>query len=85
MILTDWEKAFLKYYNKNHNAKWMQVFNNKHPILETNVILYSIYKRKLKKQPIVGQETFTSMFQQLKEGDWYSITNLLLNSDKERL
>ena len=34
-------------------------------------------KRKLKNQPITGQTTYTSMFQQLQESKWYFILDLL--------
>lgn len=84
MRLTDWEKRFLNYYLNNYNAKWMRVFDNKHPLLETRVDLYTIYKRKLKNQPVTGQKTYTSMFRQLIEGKWYFIPDLL-NNDKEEL
>lgn len=77
MKLTKWEKMFLEYYLKNYNAKWMKVYNNKHPVFDTTVVLYSIYKRKLKNQPITGQTTYTSMFQKLQEGKWYFILDLL--------
>lgn len=80
--LTKWEKEFLNYYLNNFNAKWMRVFNNKHPLLETRVDLFNIYKMKLKGQPVIGQETLTSMFKQLKEGEMYLITDLL-KQDKE--
>ena len=82
MKLTKWEIKFLNYYLNNFNAKWMRVFNNKHPLLETRVDLFNIYKMKLKGQPVVGQETLTSMFKQLKEGEMYLITELL-KQDKE--
>lgn len=82
MKLTKWEKNFLNYYLNNFNAKWMRVFNNKHPLIETRVDLFNIYKMKLKGQPVVGQETLTSMFKQLKEGEMYLITDLL-KQDKE--
>lgn len=82
MKLTKWERKFLNYYLNNFNAKWMRVFNNKHPLLETRVDLFNIYKMKLKGQPVVGQETLTSMFKQLKEGEMYLIADLL-NQDKE--
>lgn len=82
MKLTKWERKFLSYYLNNFNAKWMRVFNNKHPLLETRVDLFNIYKIKLKGQPVVGQETLTSMFRQLKEGEMYLITDLL-KQDKE--
>jgi hypothetical protein len=82
MKLTKWEIKFLNYYLNNFNAKWMRVFNNKHPLLETRVDLFNIYKMKLKGQPVVGQETLTSMFKQLKEGEMYLITDLL-KQDKE--
>lgn len=80
--LTRWERKFLNYYLNNFNAKWVRVFNNKHPLLETRVDLFNIYKMKLKGQPVVGQETLTSMFKQLKEGEMYLITDLL-KQDKE--
>lgn len=82
MKLTKWERNFLNYYLNNFNAKWMRVFNNKHPLLETRVDLFNIYKMKLKGQPVIGQETLTSMFKQLKEGEMYLITDLL-KQDKE--
>ncbi len=82
MKLTKWERKFLNYYLNNFNAKWMRVFNNKHPLLETRVDLFNIYKMKLKGQPVIGQETLTSMFKQLKEGEMYLITDLL-KQDKE--
>ena len=82
MNLTEYEKKFLNYYLNNYNAKWMRVFNNKHPILETRVDLYTIYKRLLKIQPIMGQTTYTSMFKQLVEGKWYYIPTLI-NEEKE--
>lgn len=77
--LTECEVRFLTFYLNNHNAKWMLVFDNKHPIFETRVQLYSIFKRKLKTQPIVGQRTYTNMFNQLIEGKWYFIPHLLKN------
>ena len=82
MKLTKWERKFLNYYFNNFNARWMRVFNNKHPLLETRVDLFNIYKMKLKGQPVIGQETLTSMFKQLKEGEMYLITDLL-KQDKE--
>ena len=82
MKLTKWERKFLNYYLNNFNAKWMRVFNNKHPLLETRVDLFNIYKMKLKGQPVIGQETLTSMYKQLKEGEMYLITDLL-KQDKE--
>ena len=51
MNLSQWEKSLLEYYLYNHKAKWMRVYNNKHPILETRVVFYTIFKRKIKKQP----------------------------------
>lgn len=80
--LTKWEKEFLNYYLNNFNAKWVRVFNNKHPLLETRVDLFNIYKMKLKCQPSTGQETITSMFRHLEEGKIYLITDLL-NQYKE--
>lgn len=82
MKLTKWERKFLNYYLNNFNAKWVRVFNNKHPLLETRVDLFNIYKKALKNQPVTGQETITSMFRQLQEGKMYLITDLL-NQDKE--
>lgn len=82
MRLTECERNFLIYYLHNFNAKWMRVFDNKHPLFETRVYLYTIFKRKLKNQPITGQKTYMSMFRQLVEGKWYSIPDLL-NQDKE--
>lgn len=84
MGLTKYEINFLNYYLKNYNAKWMRVFNNKHPIFETRVDLYTIFKRKLKNQPVTGQKTYISMFRQLVEGKWYFIPELL-NQYKEEL
>lgn len=77
MNLSKWEKALLKYYLNNYNAKWFKVYNNKHPILETKVVFYTIFKRKIKKQPYCGELTYTGMFKKLNEGDWYFISNLL--------
>lgn len=84
MRLTECEISFLNYYLNNYNAKWMRVFNNKHPIFETRVDLYTIFKRKLKNQPVTGQRTYISMFRQLVEGKWYFIPELL-NQYKEEL
>lgn len=84
MRLTECEINFLNYYLNNYNAKWMRVFNNKHPIFETRVDLYTIFKRKLKNQPVTGQRTYISMFRQLVEGKWYFIPELL-NQYKEEL
>lgn len=84
MGLTKYEINFLNYYLNNYNAKWMRVFNNKHPIFETRVDLYTIFKRKLKNQPVTGQKTYISMFRQLVEGKWYFIPELL-NQYKEEL
>ncbi len=75
--ITKWEYLFLKYYLNNYNAKWLKVYNNKHPLLETVVDLYTVYKRKLKIQAEVGVETHTGMFKYLKENEWYFIPNLL--------
>lgn len=55
----------------------MRVFNNKHPIIDTRVDLYTIYKRKLKNQPIASQVTYSNMFMGLDEGKWYLIKDLL--------
>ena len=46
MNLSQWEKSLLEYYLNNHKAKWMRVYNNKHPILETRVVFYTIKKKK---------------------------------------
>lgn len=81
MKLTECENNLLSYYLNTYNAKWVRVFNNKHPIFETNVEVYTIFKRRLKHQPIIGERTYTSMFRQLVEGRWYFIPNLL--NDKE--
>ena len=83
MKLNEWEITFLNYYMDLYNAKWMRVFNNKHPILDTRVDLYSIYKRRLKIQPQTSQETYTSMFKNLEEGKWYNIPQLLENAKEE--
>lgn len=82
MKLTQWEVAFLNYYFNKCNAKWMRVYNNKHPVFETRVFLYTVFKRKLKNQPISGEVTYTGMFKPLVEGEWYFIPKLL-NKDKE--
>ena len=82
MKLTKWEKTFLSYYIKNYNAKWMRVYNNKHPFFATTVDFFTIYKRHLKNQPITGNLTYTGMFKELIEGEWYFIPNLL-EEDKE--
>lgn len=82
MKLSQWEKSLLEYYMKNHNAKWIRVYNNKHPILATRVMFYTTFKKKLKKQAYCGELTYTGMFKKLVEGDWYYIPNLL-NDYKE--
>lgn len=81
--LTDCEKRFLNYYLNKYNAKWMRVYNNKHPLFETTVDMFNVFKRKLKNQPIVGERTYVGMFKQLVEGRWYFIPNLLKNSKEE--
>ena len=81
--LTEWEYKFLKYYLDKFKAKWMRVFNNKHPLLATRVDLYTVYKRKLKHQPITESLTYSNMFKQLDEGTWYFIPNLLKNSKED--
>ncbi len=78
IILTEYEKKFLKYYLESYNAKYMRVYNNKHTILDTRIDLFSIYKRKLKIQPSTGQNTYTNMFNNLEEGKWYLVTNLII-------
>lgn len=80
--LTDWEYKFLNYYLNKFKAKWMRVFNNKHPLLDTRVDLYTVYKRKLKNQALTGSLTYSNMFKQLDEGKWYFIPDLL-NIQKE--
>lgn len=80
--LTDWEYKFLNYYLNKFSAKWVRVFNNKHPLLPTRVDLYTVYKRKLKNQPLTGSLTYSNMFKQLNEGKWYFIPDLL-NIQKE--
>lgn len=80
--LTEWEYKFLKYFLEKFKAKWMRVFNNKHPLLATRVDLYTVYKRKLKHQPLTGSLTYSNMFEQLDEGKWYFIPDLL-NENKE--
>ncbi len=81
--LTEWEYKFLKYYLDKFKAKWVRVFNNKHPLLATRVDLYTVYKRKLKHQPITESLTYSNMFKQLDEGTWYFIPNLLKNSKED--
>ena len=83
MKLTKWEKYFLNYFMKNYKAKWMQVYNNKHPFLATTVDLFTIYKRHLKNQPQTGEVTYTNMFKTLIEGEWYFIPYLLENDKEE--
>lgn len=80
--LTNWEYKFLNYYLNKFKAKWMRVFNNKHPLLDTRVDLYTVYKRKLKNQALTGSLTYSNMFKQLDEGKWYFIPDLL-NIQKE--
>lgn len=80
--LTEWEYRFLKYYLDKFNAKWMRVFSNKHPLLATRVDLYTIYKRRLKNQPLTENLTYSNMFEKLEEGKWYFIPDLL-EIDKE--
>ncbi len=75
--LTKSERDLLNYYLNNYNAKWMQVFSNKHPIFEINVVFYSIFKRKLKNQPLSGERTCNGMFRSLIEGKFYFIPKLL--------
>lgn len=82
MELTKYEKIFLNYYMNKYNAKWMRVFNNKHPFLETTISLYNVFKRELKKDVKTGQYTYSGMFNQLIEGEWYFIPSLL-NYEKE--
>lgn len=81
--LTEWEYKFLKYYLDKFKAKWVRVFNNKHPLLVTRVDLYTVYKRKLKHQPITESLTYSNMFKQLDEGKWYFIPNLLKISKED--
>ena len=81
--LTEWEYKFLNYYLNKFNSKWMRVFNNKHPLLDTRVDLYTVYKRKLKNQPVTGSLTYSNMFKQLDEGKWYFIPDLLNKSKEE--
>ncbi len=83
MQLSDFEKAFLRKYLESYNAKWMQVYNNKHLLLDTRVYLYTIYKRRLKIQPKTSKETFTNMFKDLIEGKWYYIPDLLINEEED--
>ena len=81
--LTEWEYKFLKYYLDKFKAKWVRVFNNKHPLLATRVDLYTVYKRKLKHQPITESLTYSNMFKQLDDGKWYFIPNLLKISKED--
>lgn len=83
MKLTKWERYFLNYYMNNYKAKWMRVFNNKHPFFATTVDFFTIYKRHLKKQPQTGELTYTNMFNTLIEGEWYFIPHLLENDKEE--
>ena len=81
--LTEWEYKFLNYYLEKFNAKWVRVFNNKHPLLATRVDLYTVYKRKLKHQPITESLTYSNMFKQLDEGKWYFIHKIIKNSKED--
>lgn len=83
MELSKYEKYFLNYYMKNYKAKWMQVYHNKHPFFATTIDFFTIYKRRLKKQPKTGEETYTNMFKGLIEGEWYLIPKLLENDKEE--
>ena len=80
--LTEWEYKFLNYFLEKFSAKWVRVFNNKHPLLATRVDLYSVYKRKLKHQPLTESLTISNMFEKLQEGKLYFIPDLL-NMNKE--
>lgn len=82
MKLTNWERKFLKYYMEKYKAKWMRVYNNKHPFFATTVDFFTIYKRHLKNQPITNNLTYTGMFKGFIEGEWYFIP-YLLDNDKE--
>lgn len=82
MILSKWEEKLLVYYMNNFNAKWVRVFNNKHPLLNTRVDLYSIFKRKLLNQATTGQLTYTGMFEKLEEGKWYFIPDLIIQKEE---
>ncbi|MBR0491792.1 MAG: hypothetical protein IJJ82_07120 [Clostridia bacterium] len=83
MNLTKWERYFLNYYMNKYKAKWMRVFNNKHPFLATTVDFFTIYKRHLKQQAETGKETYTNMFETLIAGEWYFIPHLLENNKEE--
>lgn len=83
MRLTKWERKFLKYYMEKYKAKWMRVYNNKHPFLATTVDFFTIYKKHLKNQPITNNLTYTGMFRELIEGEWYFIPYLLENDKEE--
>ena len=84
MKFSTWEKTLLEYYLNNYKAKWIKVYNNKHPILATRVIFYTVFKRKIKKQPYCGELTYTGMFKKLNEGDWYFIPNLLFDYEVKK-
>lgn len=81
--LTKWEYEFLKYYLDKFKAKWVRVFNNKHPLLATRVDLYTVYKRKLKHQPLTESLTYSNMLEKLDEGKWYFIPDLLNNGKED--
>lgn len=84
MKLDKWERELLNFYQNNYNAKWIRVFNNKHPVLATRVMFYTIFKKKLKKQPYCGELTYTGLFKKLNQGDWYYIPNLLSDCEEEQ-
>ena len=66
MKIKQWEETLLEFYQNNYNAKWMRVYNNKHPVLPTKVFFYTTFKRKIKKQAYCGELTFTGMYKNLK-------------------
>ena len=80
---SEWEKTLLEYYKNNFNAKWIKVYQNKHPVLATRVIFYTKFKRIVKHQPYMGELTYANMFYKLKEGAWYDITELLKKHKEE--
>ena len=79
MELNEWERTLIRYYLNTYNAKWMQVYQNKHPFLATKVFFYNIFKKRISKQPYCMELTFTNMYKNLTTGEWYYIPHLLRN------
>ena len=82
MKLNECERRILKFYLNKYNVKWMRVFNNKHPFIETTVEFFTFWGIKIKNQPIAGERTYIKMFEQLSEGRYYFIPNLLKRKEE---